>query len=115
MADYDDLLLTPIYSTLATDAVVTLPGSDGEEISLRAIEKTAGDAAALGGYSLQTVRPMAVVRATELSVAGVDPADLDGGEIEINGATWRIKSHRMKPGIAGETAGEVELLLEGLT
>ena len=103
-----------IYSSLGVPA--TLASAGGSSGSITAIDKTAGYNSADFRTLVDTVRPLACVRAYELAAAGVALQDLPEGSITLNGKTWRIKSFRYRPSPAGEADGEVELVLlsEGL-
>lgn len=108
MIDYASLLYSPVYSVLGVEAVLTLPGTDGAEITLTALDKTAGVEVG-GSVEVQTILPAAVVRASELS--SVDLTDLEDSSLAMNGKTWRVKSYMLKPSPKGEGDGEVYLVL----
>ncbi len=108
---YDALYASPI----AVDAVLTIACGD-VPMALRAIDKTMG--VELGGAKdqrnrfsseVETVEPGATVRAADLT--GIDLADLRDASLEINGKTWIVRNHRMRPSPTGEGTGEVLLLL----
>lgn len=107
---YDALYASPI----AVDAVLTIDGTDGATIELRAIDKTSG--VVVGGKGgrfsseVETVELAVAVRATDLAV--VDLAALRDASLEINGKTWTVRNHVMKPAPTGEGKGEVLLLLK---
>lgn len=117
MIDYGALLYGPNYLILGVEAVLTLPATDGAEITLTALDKTAG--VEIGGSSVdgrdnsfttvQTILPAAVVRASEL--LGVDLTDLEDSRLAMNGKTWRVKSYMLKPSPKGEGDGEIYLIL----
>ena len=110
MADLDQLRLDAIYSVLATDAVVT-PNVGGPQ-SLRAIDKTAGVQIDDSSVSVYSVVPGCFLRSIELAALGIGREDLDGGTVELNGATWDIISTAPRPGMNGEASGEVRLILQ---
>ncbi len=64
-----------------------------------------------GIIGAQTVRPVARVRASELTANSISFDELDAASIAFNGHTWRIESHRSMPSPGGELAGEVMLIL----
>lgn len=107
--DYAALLYGPIYDALGVPATLTLPGDDGEVIELTALDKTAGVEVG-SNVEVKTVEPGAVVRRSDL--ADVTLADLRGAELELNGVTWTVRNHMLKPSPKGEADGEVVLLLE---
>ncbi|MER9355556.1 hypothetical protein NKI61_20000 [Mesorhizobium sp. M0514] len=114
-----DIHYAALYaSPIAVDAVLTVTCGD-PPMALRAIDKTAGlviegNEAGRNRFSseVQTVEPAAAVRATDL--AGIDLADLRGASLEINGKTWTVRNHLLKPAPTGEGKGEVLLLLTEL-
>jgi hypothetical protein len=113
--DYTSILYGPVYSSLGVPAVLTLDDSAGTTIDLTVIDKTAGEDVSQGQIALQTIRPVAYVRANELSQNHVayDQGDLEGSMITFNSNTWRIESHQPKPSPGGEGDGEIMLILIG--
>jgi hypothetical protein len=123
--DVDYLLFAPLYDddTLASDAMLTT--ADGAQYSLlpdgttlRVIDQTAGTAvqeAARGGrIAVETIRPTARLRQTDLALLGLALTDLENGELTIQhdgrrNVTWSIKAYQVKPTPTGP--GEVELIL----
>jgi hypothetical protein len=104
-------------SPIAVNAVLTIDGTDGATIELRAIDKTAG--VVIGGAKDQRSRFSSEVESVELAVAvratdlaDVGLADLRGASLEINGKTWTVRNHVLKPAPTGEGKGEVLLLLK---
>lgn len=109
---YDALYASPI----AVDAVLTVACGD-PPMALRAIDKTSGiviggakDQRSRFSSEVETVEIAVAVRATDL--ADVDLADLRGASLEINGKTWTVRNHVLKPAPTGEGKGEVLLLLK---
>jgi hypothetical protein len=86
---------------------------DGFEVSVTAIAKIAGASIDPPGTAVevQTIRPAADVRMSELAGNGIERADLKGGTIEVAGATWRIETTLPRPSPEGEANGEVRLVL----
>lgn len=105
--DWTSLLYGPVYSVLGVDATLTLNDTAATEISLTAIDKTAG--VEVGSVDVQTIVPAAIVRASEL--ASISLATLEDGTLLMNGRTWTIKSHMPKPSPGGEDDGEIYLIL----
>lgn len=117
-----DIHYAALYaSPIAVDAVLTLAGTGGAVIDLRAIDKTSGLAAAFGSganrnglnfsqVDVMSIRPACMVRATDL--ADVDPANLREAEITFSGKTWRVMDHEPAPAPTGEGNGEIRLILE---
>ncbi len=109
MTIWKDLLFGPLYaSDMCVDGVLASAG--GQTVSLRVRDFTSG-VAIPDRSQVETVRPVARVRATDLSDNGVTVADLTDGNVTFSGATWRIKATRMVPSPAGEADGEVMLIL----
>jgi hypothetical protein len=113
---YDlSLLYGPMYGTagFGVAAVLTLPGTDGAVIELRAIDKTAGIVTGSSGgrfnAEVETISPAAAVRAGD--IANIDKADLHGATLEMNGKTWTVENHAFRPSPNGEVDGEILLIL----
>jgi hypothetical protein len=122
--DFDDVLFAPIYEgDLGSDAMLTLANGvhfsnlpDGS--ALRVLDKTAGAAvqqAARGvTLTIETIRPVAMMRQSTLAQLGLAITDLEGGQLTIfhdntPAVTWRIKSYQVKPTPSGP--GEIEIIL----
>jgi hypothetical protein len=108
MIDLARLMYDPIYSTFGVAAELDVGTPAAAAVTV--IDKTV-DAKTGQWLELQTVRPVAAVRATELLAAGATFDELDGGQIAFNSKTYRIESHRLKPSPYGEAMGEVYLIL----
>jgi hypothetical protein len=87
--DFDALALGPIYDAFGEPAVLTLGAASYD---LTVIDHTAGVEVQDGGIGLQTIRPAVDVRRSALQTLGIAVADLVGGELLLDGATWRVKS-----------------------
>lgn len=111
--DYGSLLYGPIYDTLGVAATITLADTAGTEIAITAIEKTVGEAIALGGDDLvlQGIKGAAAVRMSDLAAGSVARADMKGSSLTLNGKTWKIHSTLPKPSPMGEFDGELYLML----
>lgn len=111
LIDFDATLNTATQAVLGSDAVL-MPDESPGGYALSAIDKTAGIVVGdAGDVGVQTVKPAAVIRASDLAALGVTPAELDSAMLALNGKTWRIEAHRMQPGPGGEASGEILLLL----
>lgn len=108
MIDFNSLLYDPIYQIKGVAA--TLASSGGATISIKVIDETQG-VTLQGDAMVETIGPSCRVRVKELAANSVALTDLDTGSIEFNGASWRIKSHRMMPNANGENDGQVRLML----
>lgn len=111
LVDFDSLLYGPVYDVLAdAEAVITVDGLT-EPQTVPAIDRTEGVEVSASGADWQTIKPAAVVRSSALTSVGIAARDVDGGSLTLNGKTWRITSHMLKPSPNGEAAGEVWLIL----
>ncbi len=102
---YDKVYNSPIGVS------ATVASSGGQSGSVRAIDKTAGISLPDARTQIDTVRPVALVRARELETLGITVSDLPEGSLVINGATWRIKSYQPRTSPEGEADGEIMLIL----
>jgi len=90
MIDFDALLLRPAYRVFAEPAQLTI-GSTVHQIDV--IDGTRGIAVEEGGpIAVETVRPVADVRRSQLTQNGIVVADLIDAEVVLAGQTWRIKT-----------------------
>ena len=101
--DWQTLLYDPIYNAIGVTAT-------GLSASVTVIDKTSG-VAIPDRTQIETVKPVANVRAMELSAKGIALADLPESVITFNGNDWRIKTTRAIPSPAGEADGEIMLIL----
>jgi hypothetical protein len=108
MIDYQGVLYNPVYAAVAVDA--TLTSSDGSEVAIAVVDKTAGVALS-DRMNVESIRPVARVRTAELVANGIDMTDLPNSLISFNGADWRIKAFRQMPAPTGEMTGETMLIL----
>ncbi len=103
-------LLDKIYnSPIGVSATLTSAG--GQSATVTVVDKTAGISIPDARTQIDTIRPIAMVRARELETAGISMSDLSEGSIAFNGAIWRIKDYRPVPSPEGETDGEIMLIL----
>ena len=109
MIDWQVSHYDPIYEVHGVPATIT--SANGDSADLTAVDKTAGIVIPDARTLLETIRPVARIRARELEATGIAVADLTEGQITLNGATWRIKSYRPRPSPLGEMDGEIDLIL----
>ncbi len=102
---YDKVYNSPIGVS------ATIASSGGQSGSVRAIDQTDGIPITDARTQIDTVRPVALVRARELEALGITVSDLPEGSLVINGATWVIKSYRQRTSPYGEADGQVMLIL----
>lgn len=103
-------LLSRRYSAWGIDVTVTNPCT-GQDTTLRMIDLTRGVEIGDSAAEVSTVAPTAAVRKAELTAAELEPRDMIGLQIELNGANWAINSHAPKPGPFGAEDGEVYFML----
>ena len=90
MIDFDALLTGPAYRVFGEPAMLTI-GSVTYEIEV--IDGTRGVAVEEGGpIAVETIRPVADVRRSQLAQKGIAIADLIDAELVLAGQTWRIKA-----------------------
>lgn len=109
MIDWQASHYDPIYNTLGVPATIASAG--GQSAAVTVIDKTAGLPITDPRTQIDTIRPVADVRARELEAVGIAVSDLPEGQIVVNEQTWRIKSYLPKPSPAGEFDGEIRLIL----
>ncbi len=102
---YDKVFNSPI------GVAATIASSGGQSGAILALDKTAGISIPDARTQIDTVRPVALVRARELEALGITVSDLPEGTLAINGATWRIKDYRPEPSPYGEADGLIMLIL----
>lgn len=109
--DWSATLLDPIYnSPIAVNAVLVLVDGD-PPVTLRVLDITAG--ASVGReVQMDTIRPAADVRATELASHGLSPEGLLDSTLTLSSKDWTVKSFIPLPSPDGEASGEYRLLLE---
>jgi len=110
--DYDGLLYGPIYATLGVEAVLIM--ADGEPPVVLTIKPRLEGIAVGDQVGIETIRPAAFVRRSELADNDLCPADLDGGRLELDGKCWTITAHQPQPSGNGESDGEELLILSEL-
>ena len=89
-ARFDALVLGPAYGTFGQPAVLMLGQASYD---LTVIDNTRGvtvDEA--GSIGVQTIRPAADVRRSDMTRLGLAARDLVDGEIEFGGTAWIIKT-----------------------
>ena len=109
MTIWSDQLDAIYASEIAVDATLDT-GTDGDAVSVRAIDKTAGVEVA-GKGDASSIRVAAFVRMSQLTGLGLARGDLHGGTLTIGDKTWRIDGHVLRPNPDGELKGEVCMFL----
>jgi hypothetical protein len=85
------------------------PGTTDVEVTV--IDKTGGVSLGDHDSKVETLEPAACIRYSELTSNGLTPLDLDGGSLEFNGSSWKIKSWPKRPVPSGARKGELLLIL----
>lgn len=110
--DWNAELLDPIYEDFGVSAkLVTAPGVPLQDVTVLDLSEGV-DIDQGRDISVQTLRPAAAVRASELVDKNIRPNDLLDGTITFGGVAWTIRSHKPKPAPTGEADGEIYLILE---
>ena len=103
--------LDQIYFDFGVAAILTPgTGTGADPVAVMAIDKTEG-LELTDQNGLQTIRPAASIRMSQLTDAGIAHAELDNGSLALTDKTWRIHSHLLRPTPDGELKGEVILFL----
>lgn len=110
MIDFDILHYDQLYSQFGQPAQLFV-GAGGAGLSVVVIDQTRGIDVALGALSLPSIKPVAMVRSTELERLGLKPSDLLEAVLVFNGLNWQIKQTKPRPGPLGKGTGEVMLIL----
>lgn len=111
MFDFDSVLYGPLHTTFGTSATITPAGGTVGPATVTVIDHTRGMALQLKGADIETVVPVAVVRATVLADASLTRSDLRRAALTMNGRTYRIESTMPRPTPSGEDDGEVLMIL----
>lgn len=111
MIAFDPSLFAPLYAAFGVEAQLA---RGAELYRLRVIDQTAGVAVEWrdGDGALQTLRPAASVRASELEANGLAPQALRGAILTVNGRVWRVHAVQERPTHRGASDGEVLMFLE---
>lgn len=107
--DFSALLYGPVHSVLGVD--VTFTTEEGVSLSMIAIDKSVPFETSREGVAIETIRPAAVVRASDLIALDATADDLVGAELLMNGLTWRVEAVQPRPSPRGESDGEVWCIL----
>lgn len=98
------------WARFSTDVTFTHPVT-GKATALRGIDKSAGVAVFDQSLRMETMRPAAWLRKSDLDALAITNADMEGVQIVMNGVSWRIRSVSSRPNIDGEAAGLVQCIL----
>jgi hypothetical protein len=109
LPNYDKKFYRPMYRVQGVPVTFTR-ASGGNPVSLTAIDRTAGVDVSKPG-DLGTIQPAALVYMPDVLAAGLTTSDFRHATLVMNGTTWRVEGHRMRPSPEGENAGEALLIL----
>jgi hypothetical protein len=104
--DWQTSLYDAVYNTVGVPAELTSAG--GVAAAVTVVDGTSG-VVFTDKLGVETVRPVAYIRTSELARNSIEQADLTDGFLDFNGANWRIKATRPRPGPTG--SGETMLIL----
>ena len=107
---FTSLLYKPLFDRLAVPAVLSL---DSGDYPITVLDQTIGQSLEESGIAVQTMSPLAQLMMADLTALGINPDDLDGRTIAMNGRTWDIVSHRFNGTPGGIGDGTLHLVLEG--
>jgi hypothetical protein len=102
--DWNSALYDPLYSNFGVEAELA-----GETVTV--IDMTAGVEIDAGNALLPTIKPAAMVRAAELTTAGLTAENLPDAILLLNSNEWTVKNVHPKPGPEGKGSGEYLLVL----
>jgi hypothetical protein len=106
MADFNELLYVPVYST-----DLAVPGTlNGIEITV--IDDTRPKMTASGGVEVRSVGPGVFARIPELTAKGIVRDDYVDAVLTFNGRTWTVRSYELVGSPNGEDLGQVRFLLK---
>ncbi|MBR1150082.1 hypothetical protein [Bradyrhizobium sp. JYMT SZCCT0428] len=106
--DFDAEMLDPIYDGIGVPAEFL--SREGARADLTVIDKTSGVEIPEGPVALQSSRPAACVRVSELVAKNLDRGKMKNGRLTFNSASWNVESTRPKPVPGGK--GELYLFLQ---
>lgn len=100
-----------IYGVLGVAATLDVALTGGE-VDITVIDQSAGvPVNPQEPLDIQALHPAADIRVAELAEHNIVPDDLRTGTLVMNGDTWRIESHILRPAPTGKSAGEVRAFL----
>jgi hypothetical protein len=104
-------ILNARYDAFGVVATFKSP-STGRPTALQMIDLTKGVTVGQDFAQVPTVEPIAKVRMADLKALDIDPGDLAGVIIMLNGAEWQVRSHAPHPSPFGPELGQVDFMLE---
>lgn len=115
---FTEELYNPIFSVLGVTATLTLKSGtvinvmpDGTPLIL--LDKTQGIDLSGGGATLETLKPVAEIRAADMLALGITRSDFETGMVSLNDKTWNIIATKLNPSSFGQNDGTVFMILEG--
>lgn len=108
--DWNRLLLDPIYQNPLIGRDVRLHLEGGAEHALRGIE--ASEQESVGdNVEVPSIVPAVLLRTHELADRGLQPRDLLGAALSINGVWWQVLNTQPDPTPGGQREGEIKCTL----
>jgi hypothetical protein len=104
-------ILKARYASFGVAATFTSPATNAAA-SLVMIDLTKGIVTGENFAQVNTVEPVATAKLADLTTLGVDPGDMVGVVITLNGVQWQIRSYAPHPGPFGPELGQVYFMLE---
>lgn len=104
-------ILNARYNSFGVSATFTNPATM-QPATLRMIDLTRGVTVGQDFAQVQTVEPVATAKMVDVEGLGVDPGDMVGVLITLNGVQWQIRSYAPHPGPFGPDLGQVYFMLE---
>jgi hypothetical protein len=116
--NYSRVQLGPIYRTHGVPVVLTVGGVDYPAAGappLRFMDKTAGISLAGPGIEIETARPAAAARVSDILALGLTIDQLERQTVYMNSGNFRIMTIKPVQSPNGENDGEVYLFLERIS
>ncbi|HET7375055.1 MAG TPA: hypothetical protein VFK30_00015 [Anaerolineae bacterium] len=114
--DWQTQLYDPIYtSDICVDATIITTGGDELAVRAKNATQTSSYSGPGGIVDFQAFRPSALVRMAQLFNLNPDLViqdDIQGGQMTMDGKTWSIKSYEYVASPAGNSSGELRLILK---
>lgn len=109
MTDWNDLLLGPHYTPgLGASVLVLLEIDSASYPDMPAFDMTRGQMVqSQESPTLEDLTPGVRLRRSDLVAAGIDPDNMRGAHVTLNGRVWRVESQVPLGSPDGEDAGEI--------
>lgn len=104
-------ILNARYAAFGVPATFQNP-STARPTTLRMIDLTKGVTVGQDFAQVPTVEPVATARMADLRALRIQPADMVGVVLTLNGVAWQVRSYAPHPGPFGAALGQVYFMLE---